>query len=77
LLEEVNAVMKLSHTLGYLLRGFRDTQIVRRQCSSIEELLKSTIKERSKQTRTNFPSGKAPKDLQFILSINQVFNLGP
>ena len=68
--------MELTHSLGYLLGGFRDAQISGGQSPRVEELFKSAVCESTQQPRTDFFASQTPQDLQLALSVNEMFDLG-
>ena len=67
--------MELTHSLGYLLRGFGNAKIPSGQCPSVEELFEPTVGESTQQPRTDLLASQTPQDLQLALSVNEMFDL--
>lgn len=76
-LQQVNAIMQLTHSFRNLLTRTLDTQIRSRERRRIEELLEAAIRERAQQARADLLARQAAQDAELVLAVDEVLDLRP
>lgn len=75
LVQEINALVKLTHSLRNLPGRSRLPQFLGRQRHGIEKLLEATILECAQQPRPYLLACEALEDLELVVSVDEVFHV--